>query len=145
MTTTWKPNKSDDSRDKKSSATVTSNSFSGSSLTSWSRQQKFAMIASFSLLAVLLVVTACSKQSPKPALAAVSGPSISPSAAAASANAAINSAAVATPTPSVRHGRKEGQEAATCKRDLQRSQYRHLISLSEKVRADVWKRFAGHG
>ena len=43
-------------------------------LSSWSRQQKLAMIASFVILGILLGVSACSKQSSKPALVGVSGP-----------------------------------------------------------------------
>jgi hypothetical protein len=44
-------------------------------LTSWTRQQRFAMLACFAILAVLLIVSACSKQSSKSALVAVSTPS----------------------------------------------------------------------
>jgi hypothetical protein len=43
-------------------------------LSSWSRQQKLAMIAGFAILGLLLVVSACSKQGPKPALVGVSSP-----------------------------------------------------------------------
>ena len=43
-------------------------------LSSWSRQQKLAMIASFVILGILLGVSACSKQASKPALVGVSGP-----------------------------------------------------------------------
>src|ERR1039457_3504622 len=50
----------------------TSNTFSGTALSSWSRQQKLAMIASFAILGLLLALSACSKQSPKPALVGVS-------------------------------------------------------------------------
>jgi hypothetical protein len=54
--------------------TETNNTFSGTLLSSWSRQQKIAMIASFAILGLLLAVCACSKQSPKPALVGVSTP-----------------------------------------------------------------------
>lgn len=50
----------------------TNNTFSGTTLSSWSRQQKFAMIAGFAILGLLLAISACSKQSPKPALVGVS-------------------------------------------------------------------------
>jgi hypothetical protein len=64
MTTIWKSAKKAE----------TDNTFSGTTISSWSRQQKLAMIASFALLGLLLAVTACSKQSPKPALVSVSTP-----------------------------------------------------------------------
>jgi hypothetical protein len=44
-------------------------------LSSWSLQQKLAMIAGFTILGLLLVVSACSKQGPKPALVGVFSPS----------------------------------------------------------------------
>lgn len=47
----------------------TNNIISGTMLSSWSRQQKIAVIASSTILALLLAASACSKQSPKPALA----------------------------------------------------------------------------
>jgi len=73
MTTTWK------SGDKKSTNQTfanhaTNNTISGTMLSSWSRQQKFSMIAGFAILGLLLAVSACSKQSPKPVLVAVSSP-----------------------------------------------------------------------
>lgn len=59
----------------KSTTKATSNStFTGTMLSSWSRQQKLAMIAGFVILGILLGVSACSKQSTKPALVGVSGP-----------------------------------------------------------------------
>jgi hypothetical protein len=62
MATIWKPTNN----------TETNSTFSGTLLSSWSRQQKMAMIASFVILGLLLAVSACSKQSPKPALVGVS-------------------------------------------------------------------------
>ena len=53
------------------------NTISGTTLSSWSRQQKLAMIAGFAILGLLLAVSACSKQSPKPALVGVSSPGAS--------------------------------------------------------------------
>ena len=48
-------------------------------LSSWSRQQKLAMLGSFALFAVLFGAIACSKQSSKPAVVAVSSPTTLPS------------------------------------------------------------------
>ena len=79
MTTTWK------SGDKKPSNQAPNNTLSGTMLSSWSRQQKLAMIAGFAILGLLLVVSACSKQSPKPALVGVSSPASSSAAPAAAA------------------------------------------------------------
>jgi hypothetical protein len=79
MTTTWK------SGDKKPNNQATNNTISGTMLSSWSRQQKLAMIAGFAILGLLLVVSACSKQSPKPALVGVSSPASSSAAPAAAA------------------------------------------------------------
>ena len=52
----------------------TNNTFSGTTLSSWSRQQKIAMIATIVMLGFLLAFSACSKQSQKPALVGVSNP-----------------------------------------------------------------------
>jgi hypothetical protein len=73
--------------------TETNNTFSGTLLSSWSRQQKMAMIASFVILGLLLAVSACSKQSPKPALVGVSTPPL------ASAPSSITDLAGISATP----------------------------------------------
>jgi hypothetical protein len=86
MTTTWK------SGDKKPSNQAPINTISGTILSSWSRQQKLAMIAGFAILGLLLVVSACSKQGPKPALVGVSSPAPS------SATPATAVTAATTPT-----------------------------------------------
>jgi hypothetical protein len=86
MTTTWK------SGDKKPSNQATNNTIFGTMLSSWSRQQKLAMIAGFAILGLLLVVSACSKQGPKPALVGVSSPASS------SATPATAAVPVTTPT-----------------------------------------------
>jgi len=86
MTTAWK------SGDKKPSNHEPINTISGAMLSSWSRQQKLAMIASFAILGLLLAVSACSKQGPKTALVGVSSPAPS------SATPAIAVTAAATPT-----------------------------------------------
>jgi hypothetical protein len=77
MSRTWKSsNQKSVSREPANQAT--NNTISGttvsSSPSSWSRQQKLAMVVSFAILAALLAVSACSKQSPKPALVGVSSP-----------------------------------------------------------------------
>jgi hypothetical protein len=91
MTTTWK------SGDKKPSNQAPNNTISGTILSSWSRQQKLAMIAGFAILGLLLVVSACSKQSPKPALVGVSSPA--PSSAPATATLATTPTAASSPAP----------------------------------------------
>jgi hypothetical protein len=65
MSTIWKST---------TKATKTNNSFTGTVLSSWSRQQKIAMIAGFAILGIALAVSACSRQSAKSAPVAVSNP-----------------------------------------------------------------------
>ena len=67
MATIWK------STNQKSTNQRTNNIISGTALSSWSRQHKLALIACFTLLGLLLAMSACSEQSSKPALVAVSG------------------------------------------------------------------------
>ncbi len=79
MSTTWKSDRktSDrDTNDKENANQATSNTFSGTPLSSWSRQQKFAMatIAGYAILGLLLILSACSKQASKPALVGASSP-----------------------------------------------------------------------
>jgi hypothetical protein len=93
MTTTWK------SGDKKPSNQAPNNTISGRMLSSWSRQQKLAMIAGFAILGLLLAVSACSKQSPKPALVSVSNPASSSPAPGAAALPVTNPTTVASPPP----------------------------------------------
>jgi hypothetical protein len=74
-------------------------------LSSWSRQQKLAMIAGFVILGILLGLSACSKQSAKPVLAGVSGPA--QPAAAPAATTTITSTALTTPaTPNKVHKKR---------------------------------------
>lgn len=90
MTTIWKSN------DKKSTNQATSsNTISGTMLSSWSRQQKLSMIACFTILGLFLALSACSKQSQKPALVSVSSPKAT-SVTAAAAPVAIPTTAVVT-------------------------------------------------
>jgi len=63
----------------KSTGSSKTNTFTGTVLSSWSRQQKLAMIAGFAMLGILLAVSACSKQSQKSALVGVSSPASNPS------------------------------------------------------------------
>jgi hypothetical protein len=76
MTTTCKSdrNPNDQKSSKQNSTTQAVNdTISGRALSSWSRQQKIATsTAGFAILALLFVLSACSQQSPKPALVAVS-------------------------------------------------------------------------
>ncbi len=65
----------------------TNRNYSGTTLSSWSRQQKIAMISGFTILGILIALSACSKQSPKPALVGIS------------AQEAQSSTAAATPAP----------------------------------------------
>src|ERR1035438_7060289 len=91
MMTTWK-SRSKRSTNQKSTKPTTNNTISGTTRSFWSRQQKLAMIASFVILGLLLAVSACTKQSSKPALVSVSGP------APTSATPAFTPAAAITPT-----------------------------------------------
>ncbi len=52
----------------------TNSNYSGATLSSWSRQQKIAMIAGFVILGFLIAMSACSKQAAKPALVGISSP-----------------------------------------------------------------------
>jgi hypothetical protein len=93
MTTTWK------SGDKKPNNNAPNNTISGRMLSSWSRQQKLAMIAGFAILGLLLGVSACSKQDPKPALVGVSSPASSSPTPAAAAAPVTTPTAAASPAP----------------------------------------------
>ena len=79
----------------------TSSNNSGATLSSWSRQQKIAMIAGFVILGILIALSACSKQSPKPALVGISSPDTQTSTAAAAPTP------MATPAPAVPVAKKK--------------------------------------
>ncbi len=100
MTTTWK------SGDKKPSNQAPNNTFSGTMLSSWSRQQKLAMIAGFAILGLLLAVSACSKQDLKPALVGVSSPASSSATPSAPLTAATTATAAASPAATKKTPRK---------------------------------------
>jgi hypothetical protein len=96
----------------KSTTKSNNNTYTGTELSSWSRQQKFAMLAGFAILAVVLVVCACSKQSQKHELAGLSGgaPSV-PSTPALTAPQTqppqtVANASPATPAPAKKAARK---------------------------------------
>ncbi len=56
------------------SASNATNSISGTTVSSWSRQQKLAMLAGFVILGVLVALSACSRKSSQPAQVAVASP-----------------------------------------------------------------------
>jgi hypothetical protein len=93
MTTTWK------SGDKKPSNHEPNNTVSRTTLSSWSRQQKLALIVSFAILGLLLAVSACSKQGPKPALVGVSSPASNLATPGAAALPVTTPIAAASPAP----------------------------------------------
>src|SRR6266851_8641524 len=103
MATIWKST-DQKSTNHKSTNQATNNTISGTTLSSWSRQQKLAMIAGFAILGLLLAGSACSKQSPKPALVGVSSPGSS-SATPTAAPAPIATAA-ASPAPTKKTPKK---------------------------------------
>ncbi len=74
MTTAWKSESDNRKPTNNKLANQTNKTISGTTLSSWSRQQKLAMITGFAILVVLLAASACSKQSPKPALVGISSP-----------------------------------------------------------------------
>jgi hypothetical protein len=75
-------------------------------LSSWSRQQKIAMIAGFAILGLLFALSACSKQSSKPALAGLSSPASTPVTPAVTATPATSPTAVALPAPAKKTPKK---------------------------------------
>ena len=79
----------------------TSSNNSGATLSSWSRQQKIAMIAGFVILGILIALSACSKQAPKPALVGISSPDTQTSTASAAP------APTATPAPTTPTAKKK--------------------------------------
>ena len=74
----------------------TNSNYSGATLSTWSRQQKIAMIAGFVLLGILIALSACSKQAPKTALVGISAPETQASSGAPSP---VNPATPASSTP----------------------------------------------
>jgi hypothetical protein len=79
----------------------TNSNNSSATLSSWSRQQKIAMIAGFVILGILIALSACSKQAPKPALVGISSPDTQTSTASAAP------APTATPAPTTPVAKKK--------------------------------------
>jgi len=79
----------------------TSSNNSGATLSSWSRQQKIAMIAGFVILGILIALSACSKQAPKTAPVGISSPDTQTSTASAAP------APTATPAPTTPVAKKK--------------------------------------
>src|SRR5271165_5380933 len=76
------------------------NTYTDTTLSGWSRQQKIAMIASLALLGFLLALSACSKQASKPAPAAATSPTpATTNSAATPATAATTATETAPATP----------------------------------------------
>jgi hypothetical protein len=90
MATIWKS-----ANQKSTNQATNDNAISVTTLSPWSRQQKLALIAGFAILGLLLAVSACTKESPKPALAGVS------SLASTSATLAVTATPATTPTAAV--------------------------------------------
>jgi len=99
MATAWKSTNQNSVNQKSTNPATNRKTISGTSLSSWSRQQKFAMIASFTILGMLLAMSACSKQSPKPAPVGVSSPVSAPAAPPTVAALATTPSAAASPAP----------------------------------------------
>jgi len=95
MATIWNSNKK-----------ATNNNLTDTVLASWSRQQKLATLAGFSILGILLVVSACSKQSAKPALVGVSAPASTPAAQAVQPEAAATQPAEPSKTVAKKAAKK---------------------------------------
>ena len=91
---------------------TTNNTISATTLSSWSRQQKLAMIAGLAILGLLLAASACTKESPKPALVGVSGPPSSPASSPTMRTTALDPAtasamiAAASPAPTKKAAKK---------------------------------------
>ncbi len=108
MATIWKPG------DKKLTNQATNDTIFGTTLSSWSRPQKLAMAttAGFAVLGLLLAVSACSKQSPKPALVGVSSPVSTPVTPPAVAALVTTPTAAASPVPKKKAPKKRPANVA---------------------------------
>ncbi len=105
MTTNWKSGDRK-SRNQESANQATNNTISGTTLSSWSRQQKLTMIAGFAIVGLLLAMSACSKESPKPALVGVSSPASTSATPTAAAAPAIIPTAAVSPAPAKKMRKK---------------------------------------
>lgn len=98
MTTNWESRQKKTTNQKLTQPTRNSDPISGTTISCWSRQQQAAMIAAFAILGLLLGVSACSKQTAKSALVAVSSP-VATSVAPASASMSVSEVTAAAPPP----------------------------------------------
>ncbi len=139
MTTTWK------SDDKKSNNKPTNSTISGKLLSSWSRQQKFAMIAGFAILGLLLAVSACSTESAKPALVGIpnsasTGATAQPTAAPASDSQQLVAAASPAPAKTKKTAKKRPADVTYSDANYGVSflyPRKYALSSGDKVSADV--------
>jgi len=106
MTTTWKSESDNRKPTNSKLSNQTNKTISATTLSSWSRQQKLAMIAGFAILAVLLAASACSKQSPKPSLVGVFSPAASSPTPALAELTPVTPTAVAAPAPAKKAAKK---------------------------------------
>jgi hypothetical protein len=83
------------------------NNYSGATLSSWSRQQKIAMIAGFVILGFLIAMSACSKQASKQGLVSISKPATT-----SPAPAVATTATPATPATPVAKKKAKKRPAA---------------------------------
>lgn len=100
MTTNWESGNKQEAKQKPIKQKSNSDAIRGTALGSWSRQQKGTMIAGFAILGALLGASACSTQSPKPALVSVSGgvpASVMPSSASPSLPAFVTQSSAVAP------------------------------------------------
>jgi hypothetical protein len=91
---------------------TTDSNITGTTVSSWSRQQKIAMIAGFVILGLLLGVSACSRQSTKPAPISISSPAPAP------VTPAVTPATVAQTTPAAPKKVRRHRSANVTYRDL---------------------------
>jgi hypothetical protein len=98
---------------KTTSKATTNNTFTGTVLSSWSRQQKLAMTAGFVILGILLALSACSKQSAKPALGGGSGPQVAVAPAATTTTTTSTATTMASTTQAAKKVHKKRPTTVT--------------------------------
>jgi hypothetical protein len=102
MTTIWNSGEKKSSRQQSGNQEFNKKTISGTILASWSRQQKLATIIAFAMLGVLIVASACSKESAKPALVGVSSPALPPTMPAALSTPTVKTESPSAVTPPAR-------------------------------------------
>ena len=105
----------------------TNNTFSGTTLSSWSRQQKIATIASFVMLGFLLAFARL-----ETVAETGSGQRLQPGFD-SSRNHRLNARCHHGGNLGPARGTEEGAKEAACDRDLQRSKFRCLVPLSAQL------------